>query len=145
MFNHSQTPNLNYIRDYDTGSIKYITSRKVQTGEELCIFYSAKLWFEVSLDSELRESEDEGDSFSKMMDLDFGVQVEGPGKVIPEEDLPFEALDINNLVQEEDLESVRVGQLNWRGFIAWSVADRQPVDAWVVDLPDPKHTATLLR
>jgi len=80
-----------------------------------------------------------------MMDLDFGVQVEDPGKVIPEEDLPFEALDINNLVQEEDLESVRVGQLNWRGFIAWSVADRQPVDAWVVDLPDPKHTATLLR
>ena len=45
-----------------------------------------------------------------MMDLDFCVEVEDPGRVIPEEELPFEALDINNLVQEEDVESVRTGE-----------------------------------
>ena len=50
-----------------------------------------------------------------MMDLYAGVDVEDLGKVVPDEELPFEALDINNLVQEEDLESVRTGQLERRG------------------------------
>ncbi|KAF9643382.1 hypothetical protein BDM02DRAFT_3151652 [Thelephora ganbajun] len=62
-----------------------------------------------------------------MIDLDFGTDVEDPTKVVPEEELPFEALDVNNIVQEEDLESIRT------------------VDVWVADLPDPKHTATLLK
>lgn len=52
-----------------------------------------------------------------MIGLDFRVDVKDPGKVIPEEELPFEALDINNFVLEEDLESVRTGQLDWRGFL----------------------------
>jgi len=34
----------------------------------------------------------------------------------PQEELPLEALDINNLVQEEDFESVRTGQLERKGF-----------------------------
>jgi len=72
------------------------------------------------------------------------MDIEDRGKVIPEEELPFEALDINNFVEEEDLESVRTGQLNWR-LTVFPVVDRCPVDVWVVDLPDPKHTATLLK
>lgn len=120
MFNHSPTPNLNYIRDYSTGSIKYATSREVQAGEELCIFYGPKLWFEESVNSgnhcSQLQGEDEGDPFSGMIDLDFGMDIEDPRRVIPEEDLPFEALDINNFVEEEDLRSVRTGQLNWRGL-----------------------------
>lgn len=44
-----------------------------------------------------------------MTDLDPGVEVGDIRKIIPEEELPFEALDINNLVQEEDFESVRTG------------------------------------
>jgi len=117
LFNHSSTPNLNYIRDYSTDSIKYTTSREVQAGEELCIFYGTKLWFEESVStgnrcSRLQEGEDEGDPFSRMIGLGFGMDVEDLGKVIPEEELPFEALDINNFVEEEDLGSVRTGQLN---------------------------------
>lgn len=46
-----------------------------------------------------------------MVDPDFGTDIEDLGKVIPAEELPFEALDINNFVQEEDLESVRKGRL----------------------------------
>ena len=89
----------------------------MQAGEELCIFYGAKLWFEESVSTEdhhsrLQEIEDEGDPFSRMIGLDFGMDVEDPGKVIPEGELPFEALDINSFVQEEDLESVRTSQLN---------------------------------
>ena len=33
------------------------------------------------------------------------------GKAILEDELPFEALDINNLLREEDFESVHTGQL----------------------------------
>jgi len=58
--------------------------------------------------------EDEGDLFSKMVDLCSGVGIEDLGKVVPEEELPFEALIINNLVQEEDLESVCTGQFERR-------------------------------
>lgn len=79
------------------------------------------------------------------MDLDFGAGVEDSGKVIPEEELPFEALDINNLVQEEDLESIRTGKLSLRELVARSGVDCQLVDVWVIDLPDPKHTGTLLK
>jgi len=52
------------------------------------------------------------------MDLASGADAEDLGKVVPEEDLPFEALDINNLVQEEDLESVRTGQLEREGSLS---------------------------
>ena len=79
------------------------------------------------------------------MDLDLGAGVEDSGKVIPEEELPFEALDINNLVQEEDLESVRTGKLVLTEFVVRSRVDCHLVDAWVIDLPDPKHTGSLLK
>ena len=83
----------------------------------MCIFYGTKLWFEETVSSEdhhsrLQESEDEGDPFLRIMDPEFGTDVEDPEKAIPDEELPLEALDINNFVQEEDFESVRTGQLN---------------------------------
>ena len=119
LFNHSLTPNLNYIRDYNTGSIVYTTSREVEEGEELCTFYGTKLWFkDVNTKDDrsvLEDSEDrEGHPFSKMMDLDSDVDVEDRGKVVTEEELPFEALDISNLMQEEDFESVRTGGVTVR-------------------------------
>ena len=123
MFNHSATPNLNHIRDYETDSIKYVTTREIQAGEELCIFYGDKLWFEESgstgnSNSQPQDSEDEGNPFSRMMDLDIDVDVEDPEKIVPEEELPFEALDINNFPQEEDLGSIRTSQLNRRGLLS---------------------------
>ncbi|WRT64013.1 uncharacterized protein IL334_000940 [Kwoniella shivajii] len=48
LFNHSSIPNVNFIRSSKTSTIKFITSKKVEKGEELCICYSAdesKLWF----------------------------------------------------------------------------------------------------
>ena len=51
MFNHSSTPNVNYIRQPKTSTIVFRTSRAVAEGEELCICYTAdesKLWFNPS-------------------------------------------------------------------------------------------------
>ena len=48
LFNHSSSPNVNFIRQPATSTIRFITSRTVEAGDELCICYSAdesKLWF----------------------------------------------------------------------------------------------------
>ncbi|OSX60029.1 hypothetical protein POSPLADRAFT_1086915, partial [Postia placenta MAD-698-R-SB12] len=45
LFNHSSSPNVSYIIDTETESIRYTTIRAVTEGEELCIFYGHKLWF----------------------------------------------------------------------------------------------------
>ncbi|OCF55599.1 hypothetical protein L486_07083 [Kwoniella mangroviensis CBS 10435] len=48
LFNHSSSPNVNFIRQFSNSTIKFITTKKIEKGEELCICYSAdesKLWF----------------------------------------------------------------------------------------------------
>lgn len=71
LFNHSPTPNLNYTRDYNTGSIKYTTSREVQAGEELCIFYGTKLWFEEAVNTEDDVLQNDRPLFEKIGQLFF--------------------------------------------------------------------------
>lgn len=48
LFNHSSSPNINYVRDFEKSLIRFTASREIQPGEELCICYAAdetKLWF----------------------------------------------------------------------------------------------------
>ena len=48
LFNHSRSPNVNFIRNTKSNTISFRTVKTVQPGEELCICYSAdesKLWF----------------------------------------------------------------------------------------------------
>jgi len=48
LFNHSSSPNINYVRDFEKSVIRFTASRAIQPGEELCICYAAdetKLWF----------------------------------------------------------------------------------------------------
>ncbi|WWC86108.1 uncharacterized protein L201_000979 [Kwoniella dendrophila CBS 6074] len=81
LFNHSSTPNVNFIRSYSTSTIKFVTFKKIEKGEELCICYSAdesKLWFVKSEDIQNQsvmvtssESEDEdGNGFFSKIDLE---------------------------------------------------------------------------
>lgn len=46
LFNHSSAPNVSYVLDPLTESIRYTTTRRILPGEELCIFYGHKLWFD---------------------------------------------------------------------------------------------------
>lgn len=46
MFNHKRIPNIAWRRDVLTQSIRYFTLREIVEGEELCISYGSKLWFE---------------------------------------------------------------------------------------------------
>lgn len=46
IFNHNNDPNVGWICDFHTRTIRYITLRDVKKGEELCISYGRELWFE---------------------------------------------------------------------------------------------------
>jgi SET domain-containing protein len=64
MFNHSsQHQNVGWERDVTNKLIVYKTLRTVEVGEELCISYGDRLWFE-DADAgaeEVEEDEGEGD------------------------------------------------------------------------------------
>jgi tRNA-specific adenosine deaminase 3 len=53
LFNHSSSPNVNYIKRKNLNCIEYWTSRAIEKGEELCIFYGHTLWF---IDSAARQN-----------------------------------------------------------------------------------------
>jgi uncharacterized protein len=46
MFNHSRRPNVAWERDISSLSIRYFALRDINGGEELCISYGPKLWFD---------------------------------------------------------------------------------------------------
>ncbi|TXT13082.1 hypothetical protein VHUM_01483 [Vanrija humicola] len=72
LFNHSSTPNVNFVRNTAANTITFTTSRSVQPGEELCICYSAdetKLWFIPSQGLKPALSDDEGDGLKRLADL----------------------------------------------------------------------------
>jgi tRNA-specific adenosine deaminase 3 len=59
LFNHSSSPNVNYVRDFEKSVIRFTASRAIQPGEELCICYAAdesKLWF-INSDEKRQRSE----------------------------------------------------------------------------------------
>ena len=53
LYNHSETPNLDYILDYDDQTIEFFAIRDIKIGEELSINYRSEkiekypLWFDV--------------------------------------------------------------------------------------------------
>lgn len=85
LFNHSSSPNVNFLRNYDTSSIRFTAARSILAGEELCISYAAdesKLWFVKSDPSDLpngaaSDDDEEGLGGLPHTDLDlFGAEEE---------------------------------------------------------------------
>ncbi|WVQ85356.1 hypothetical protein IAT38_007521 [Cryptococcus sp. DSM 104549] len=82
LFNHSPRPNVNFIRSPSTRTIRFITSRRIEPHEELCICYTAdesKLWFVPAGESSQRSSaaRDHGvDSDEEAEEKLMGMQVE---------------------------------------------------------------------
>ncbi|KAJ3763320.1 cytidine deaminase-like protein [Lentinula raphanica] len=132
LFNHSSSPNVSYKLDHQTDSIRYETARDIEEDEELCIFYGHKLWFDPvdesisAIDIEPEDGwgglstigNDEGDHKEHSDDVDLNA-------IVDESSLPF--MILKPPPEEEDLESIRT------------------VQAWVVDVPEPRHIATLLK
>ncbi|KAG6850733.1 hypothetical protein H0H93_009356 [Arthromyces matolae] len=141
LFNHSEQPNVSYVLDTNTESIRYTTVRDVAPEEELCIFYGHQLWFQPSgLTTKMTSTpfqpdiEDGWGWLSAMGDTadptvasseDSPFKVGDVDEIISEEDLPFTRFKLPP--EEEELDSIRT------------------VEAWVVDIPDPRHITRMLR
>ncbi|KAI5198193.1 hypothetical protein E4T38_07596 [Aureobasidium subglaciale] len=71
MFNHStNAQNVGWERNLNAGVVVYKTLRDVEEGEELCISYGDRLWFE---DADKEIEEDEGDGLGVL----GGIEIEG--------------------------------------------------------------------
>ncbi|KAI0669195.1 cytidine deaminase-like protein [Trametes maxima] len=144
LFNHSQRPNVSYTFDPASESIRYTTSRKVLPDEELCIFYGHKLWFDPvdAVDNTTVVPDERDDGWGGLASLNEGVsdheaslwdlynqfQEGESGEDVPEEQLPFTRLKLTpEDEEEEDMDAVR------------------KEDAWVVDLPEPRQAAIMLK
>ncbi|KAI8978832.1 hypothetical protein BD414DRAFT_516784 [Trametes punicea] len=145
LFNHSQRPNVSYTIDSATESIRYTTTRRVMPGEELCIFYGHKLWFDPvdaadSANADITEETDDGwggltnledgDAHVRPLDESFSNRfADGdPTEEIADEALPFTRLKLTpEDEEEEDMDAIR------------------KEEAWAVDLPEPKLAAMMLK
>ena len=142
MFNHSQRPNVSYALDAATESIRYVTSRRVLPGEELCIFYGHRLWFDPVDAADRAEPcadpllsgtpENPWGALPRVDDGDDDNRGEGPSgldavvdafadgdpdEVVPEEELPFKRLKLTpEEEEEEEMDAVRRGE---RHLAAW--------------------------
>lgn len=154
LFNHDQTPNVSFSLDRVTDSIRYTTTRDILPDEELCIFYGHKLWFEdvnaaQESSSAAVEADDLWGGLAAVSGFDAAAdeseEEDGDSSTpVTEEDLPFVRVRITpDEEEEEDLESVRTGAVHFERSLC--PADILTVDAWAVDIADPKHTATMLK
>lgn len=120
LFNHSQSPNISFTLDPTTDSIKYTTSRQIESDEELCIFYGHTLWFDTvdaGPSSMPTPEPDDGwgglgslgtDIDGPHFDEDELLVDENPEEPITEEELPFIRVRITpDDDEEENPESIR--------------------------------------
>jgi len=138
LFNHSESPNVSYHLDTDSESIRYVAARTILADEELFIFYGHKLWFKDVDHASATEVAPEADDGWGGLSVVAGGEEEGHSTwpwltgnsedVVPMNDLPFTRLKLMPDDEEEDvLDAIRT------------------VNAWVVDIADSRHIATLLK
>ncbi|KAG6841972.1 hypothetical protein C0991_004463 [Blastosporella zonata] len=140
LFNHSERPNVSYALDSSTESIRYTTVRDVAPDEELCIFYGHKLWFNpadpIAIPDQTAhlQEPDVDDGWGGLSAVDESADPSSeespygqgdPDEIISDEDLPFTRYKLPP--EEEELDSIRT------------------VEAWVVDIPDPRHITNMLK
>jgi len=62
LFNHSETPNIDYKIDEGSRIIRYFAAKDIHAHEEMVIYYGANLWFQQEEASENLEPSSEEDS-----------------------------------------------------------------------------------
>jgi tRNA-specific adenosine deaminase 3 len=124
LFNHSRTPNVSYILDRETESIRYSTTRRIRAGEELCIFYGHELWFQDreagTAVSSVDEYDDGWGGLSYVDGIEDGEEdthaipnwfTGAEDEIVPEDQLPFVRLKLVDDEAEDEVETVRTGGL----------------------------------
>ncbi|KIK95314.1 hypothetical protein PAXRUDRAFT_827152 [Paxillus rubicundulus Ve08.2h10] len=145
LFNHSGQPNVSFSIDSARECITYTSARVINLDEELCIFYGHKLWFDPVDDivytsnsqrgtSELNDEADPWGGLARIQgntaDLIAGTPTKLHRKIdelVEEGGLPFTWKKLALQKEEEHIDDIEL------------------VQAWVVDIPEQKHTATMLK
>ncbi|KAI6123437.1 hypothetical protein EDD16DRAFT_650499 [Pisolithus croceorrhizus] len=145
LFNHSERPNMSYSLDIARDCIVYTSARAICADEELCIFYGHNLWFDpadVPNDSNSsgfvpeapdQTTPDGWDYLTNIQDTCSAQDYSTPflsgsmDDVINETELPFSQKKLSLDKEEEEIDDIEL------------------VQAWVVDIPDQKHIATMLK
>lgn len=163
LFNHSDSPNVSYTIDTATESIRYMTVRAVEPDEELCIYYGPNLWFKpvgisdepTCTGTELALDADADDGWGSLSAVagageappNCVLREDRPDRneILPDEDLPFTRIKLtSDEDDEETLEAVRTGEHVSR--LPARLPDAQcKVQAWAVDIPDPRHITSALK
>ncbi|KAI9568605.1 hypothetical protein HD554DRAFT_2022042 [Boletus coccyginus] len=134
LFNHAEDPNVSFSVDSARECIVYTSARTIQPDEELCIFYGHQLWFDPidgapSRTSNVHENTDPWGGLADIQGYteDDVTSASSDNDVVAEDDLPFTWKKLGLEKEEEKLGDIELFQ------------------AWVVDIPDQTHTATMLR
>jgi len=73
MFNHTNMQNVSWERDVEQEVIVYKTLRDIAEGEELCISYGDRLWFEdadVDADGSMNREQENGEDMLSNIQID---------------------------------------------------------------------------
>jgi tRNA-specific adenosine deaminase 3 len=149
LFNHSSRPNVSYSIDKEALSIRFTTGRAIREGEELCIFYSHNLWFEVQEEmesSKIKSSQKPNQSAVPTSEDPFGQMmcIESEDNELVELDsLPFEEFRYLDL-EESDVSETSKHSHTYLETKYTMKCSSFLVDAWVVDIPDSRYTAKLI-
>lgn len=123
LFNHSETPNVSFILDTSTNSIRFTTARDINPDEEMCIFYGFNLWFQPAHSSRQtcivtpEPTDDWGGlaplvhGFDNVLTLYPDFLDGNADDIIPPEELPFTRLKVGRDEEEEHLDEICTGAL----------------------------------
>ncbi|KIM65787.1 hypothetical protein SCLCIDRAFT_112074 [Scleroderma citrinum Foug A] len=145
LFNHSEYPNVSYSIDTTRDCIVYTSTRTIGPDEELCIFYGHNLWFNpVDVPN---ESGSTSVTAGSGQELDEWASLAGIQASLPDQGIPTALLagnmDDDDAIDEDDL------PFTWKRLSLdkeeEQINDIELVQAWVVDILDHKHIATMLR
>lgn len=155
LFNHSESPNVSFSIESSTQTIRYTSTRTVQEDEELCIFYGHNHWFTPLGSSSNGTQIDGGDvddawgGLLALSEVSNPFSEGNPREIMAESDLPFWRTKVTPDDENEDVEgSVRTSGCCSTLSIAPYTHKTKTfylAPAWVIDVPDPKLTSTLLK
>lgn len=148
---------MSFILDSSTESIQYRTVRRISPGEELCIFYGHKLWFDpvegaTSVPSTSASESEVDDGWGGLGAMEGQEETSippfikgNPEDILSEEDLPFAM--VRPPPTEQTMKDIKTGvncpSSSYRKYSDILILGL--AQAWVVDIPDPRQTAALLK
>ncbi|KAI5986213.1 hypothetical protein EDD15DRAFT_2582067 [Pisolithus albus] len=146
LFNHSEQPNVSYSLDIARDCIVYTSARAICADEELCIFYGHNLWFDpvdVPNESNSPRFAPEAPQQTTPDGWDYLTNIQEDSCSALDHSSPFLSGSMDDVINEDELPFSRK-KLSLDKEEE-EIGDIELVQAWVVDILDQKHIASMLK